>query len=221
MRAKPFFILIFSVLSLLSNAQKAKSDTIKTKKYHYEPVFLVGFDLLSAGIGMFSDRKLFQGFASTQISEKVHLMADLGFEKNTYDKSGYDAKVSGFFAKAGGVYMMVEDPENKYNGFYLGPKIGASFYSQEYYKVPVKGYESGDYYVSFPSSSQSSYWLEAVAGGRVQLFQSNFFIDVQVQPRYLVFTTKQEHIKPMIVPGFGKSSADFNMGFSWNIVYKF
>jgi len=25
----------------------------------------------------------------------------------------------------------------------------------------------------------------------------------------------------MIVPGFGKSSAKFNMGFSWNIAYKF
>ena len=28
-------------------------------------------------------------------------------------------------------------------------------------------------------------------------------------------------MKPMIVPGFGKSSTKFNVGFSWNLAYQF
>jgi len=80
---------------------------------------------------------------------------------------------------------------------------------------------AGDYFVSYPSSNQSAYWLEAGIGGRVQLFNSNFFIDVQVQPRYMLYTTKQEEIQPMIVPGFGTSSGSFTLGFAWNIAYKF
>ncbi|MCB4235873.1 hypothetical protein LDL59_14465 [Kaistella anthropi] len=42
---------------------------------------MVGFDVLNAGIGVFSDRKLFQGFVSSRISKNIHAVADVGFEK--------------------------------------------------------------------------------------------------------------------------------------------
>ena len=200
------------------SAQETDSLKIKPK---YEPNFMVGFDVLNAGLGVFSKRKVFQGFISSKVKKDIHAVADLGFESNVYQKNGYDAKASGIFVKAGGFYMLMKDPENEFNGFYAGPKIGASVYSQEYMQVPVRGSQGGDSYLSFPKSSQSSYWLEAGIGGRVQLFDSAFYIDVNVQPRYLVYSTTQEDIKPMIVPGFGRSSAKFNMGFAWNVAYKF
>ena len=117
--------------------------------------------------------------------------------------------------------MLSADPENDLNGFYAGAKLAGSFYTQEYMAIPVKGTKSEGIFVSFDPSTQSSYWIEAFLGARVQVFNSNFFIDVNVQPRYLAYTTKQEEIKPMIVPGFGKSSGSFNMGFSWSLAYKF
>ena len=58
---------------------------------------MVGVDVLNAGIGVFSDRKLFQGFVSSRISEHVHAVAEAGFEKNIYQKNGYDASVDGPF----------------------------------------------------------------------------------------------------------------------------
>ncbi len=217
MKAKLIFTL-FSILSVstLFGQQKEEIEAVKPKRE-----VLVGFDILNAGTSFFSDRQLFQGFLATKVTNKIYANVDFGFDKNDYDKNGYDVEASGFFVKAGASYMLVQDPDNKFNGFYAGPKIGASFYQQNYFKVPVRGYEAGDYYISYPQSNQSSYWLEAGIGGRVQLFDSNFFIDVQVQPRYLLYSTKQEHLEPMIVPGFGKSSSGFNMGFAWNIAYKF
>ena len=218
MKKAPIFTLFFSLIFLFGNAQN--NDSIKVK-YNYEPNFMAGFDLLNAGIGFFSDRQLYQGFISSKVRKNTNALAEVGYESNVYQKNGYDAKANGFFAKVGGFYMMMKDPENELNGFYAGPKLAASFYSQEYSSVPVRGAQGGDYFESFPSSSQSSYWVEAGIGGRVQLFDSNFYIDVNVQPKYLVYTTKQNDIKPMIVPGFGRSSAKFNMGFAWNIAYKF
>ncbi len=182
---------------------------------------MVGVDALNATTSVFSDRKIFQGFISSKISKNVHAVADLGYEKNIYVKNGYDAKASGPFLKLGGFYMLAKDPENEFNGFYAGSKIGLSSYSQEYFGVPVRGYGGGDSSVSFPKSNQFSGWLEGVIGGRVQLFESSFYIDVNMQPRYLLYTTKQDDIQPMIVPGFGRSSAKFNLGFAWNIAYKF
>ncbi|UOE40653.1 DUF6048 family protein [Chryseobacterium suipulveris] len=219
MKAKRIFSFFFSVLFVFAFAQNEK-DSVKVK-WKYEPNFMVGFDVLNAGIGVFSERKLFQGFVSTQLKGNLHAVADAGFEKNSYKKNGYDATVSGGFLKLGSFYMLAYDSENHLNGFYAGGKLAGSFYSQEYRAVPVRGYGGSETSVAFPASTQSSYWLEGTVGGRVQLFESPFYIDVNIQPKYLIFSTKQEEISPMIVPGFGKSSAKFNLGFSWNLAYRF
>lgn len=121
----------------------------------------------------------------------------------------------------GAFYMMSKDPENELNGFYLGGKVAGTFYNQEYKAVPVRGFGGSNSSVAFPESNQSSFWMEGVAGGRIQLFETKFFIDVNIQPKYLVYTTKQDEIKPMIVPCFGKSSTKFNIGFAWNLAYHF
>ena len=204
---------------MMSFAQK-KQDSLKVK-WKYEPNFLVGFDVLNAGIGVVSDRKLFQGFVSSKVKDNWYGIADVGFEKNIYQKNGYDASASGPFLKLGTLYMLASDLENPMNGFFIGGKVAGSFYNQEYKAVPIRGFGGSDISQAFPESTQSSYWMEINIGGRVQLFESPFYIEATAQPKYLVFTTKQEDIKPMIVPGFGKSSAKFNIGFSWNIAYSF
>lgn len=222
MRITSIFICAFSLLSVSlfsqTKPQQKKQDSVKWK---YTPNFLVGVDVLNLGTGFFSDRQMIQGFISSRISKKVHAVIDLGYDNNIYQKNGYDAKADGLFAKIGAVYMLSMDPENDMNGFYAGAKLAGSFYNQEYMAVPVKGLNNEGVFLSFDPSTQSSYWIEASLGARVQVFNSNFFIDVNAQPRYLAYTTKQEEIKPMIVPGFGKSSGSFNMGFSWSIAYKF
>ena len=219
MKPRLIFSFFFSFVFIAAFAQ-SEQDTVKTK-WKYEPNFMVGVDVLNAGLGVFSDRKLFQGFVSSRIAENIHAVAEAGFEKNMYLKNGYDATANGPFLKLGAFYMLAKDKENELNGFYAGAKAGGSFYTQEYKAVPVRGFGGSDTSVAFPSSSQSSYWLEATVGGRVQLFESPFYIDVNIQPKYLLFSTTQDDIKPMIVPGFGKSSAKFNVGFSWNIAYSF
>jgi hypothetical protein len=219
MKAKPIFSFFFSFILILNFSQK-KQDSLQ-KKWKYEPNILLGFDVLNAGTAAFSDRKLFQGFISTNVKDKWYAVADLGFDKNSYQKNGYDVSASGAFLRLGALYMLANDKENPRNGFLTGAKVAGSFYKQEYKAVPIRGFAGSDISQSFPSSQQSSYWLEANLGGRVQLFELPLYIEVTVQPKYLVFSTTQENIKPMIVPGFGKSSSNFNMGFSWNIAYAF
>lgn len=222
MKATSIFIFGFSILSATSFAQNKQEDNKKPiHSYHYKPNFIVGVDVLNLGTSFFGDRKLYQGFVSSRITNRIHAVIDAGYDKNIYQKNGYDAKADGFFAKVGGFYMLASDPENDLNGFYGGAKLAGSFYSQEYMAIPVKGNNSQGIAVSFDPSTQSSYWVEALLGARIQLFESRFFIDVNLQPRYLAYTTKQDDITPMIVPGFGRSSGNFSMGFCWNIAYRF
>lgn len=199
----------------------AQENKAEKPKWKYEPNFMVGFDVLNAGVSFFSDRQMFQGFVSSRIKDNFHGIIEAGFDNNIYQNNGYDAKANGPFMKIGAFYMLARDRENDFNGFYGGGKIAGSFYTQEYMAIPVRGFGGSSSSVSLPSSSQSSFWLEATLGGRVQLFDSNFYIDVSMQPRYLMVTSKQDEVVPMIVPGFGRSSNKFNMGFEWNIAYKF
>lgn len=220
MKTKLICTFFFSMLNLLCFSQETTKKAEK-EKWKYEPNFMVGFDVLNTGISFFSDRKLYQGFISSRIKENLHGIVEAGFETNVYQKNGYDAKANGPFLKLGAFYMLAKDAENEFNGFYAGGKLGGSFYTQEYMAIPVRGYGGSSSSIAFPSSGQSSYWIEGTIGGRVQLFDSDFYIDVNLQPKYLVFTTKQDDIQPMIVPGFGRSSSKFNMGFAWSIAYKF
>lgn len=220
MKTKLIFSLLFSAIALQFSAQNKKEEEVKDK-WKYEPNFMVGVDVLNSTVAFFSDRQLFQGFISSKVKGNTHAIIEAGFEKNVYQKNGYDAAVNGPFAKIGAFYMLAADKENLSNGFYAGGKVAGSFYNQEYKAIPVRGYGGSSASVSMPASSQSSFWLEGTIGGRVQLFESNFFIDVNMQPRYLVATSKQDDVEPMIVPGLGRSSNKFNMGFSWSVAYKF
>lgn len=219
MRIKHIFTCIFSLL-LVSNFSAQKTEEVK-EKWSYKPNFMVGVDLLNLGISFFSDRQLYQGFVSSQLSENVHAVVEGGFDKNIYDKNGYDATASGPFLKIGGFYMLSKDRENPFNGFYAGGKLAGSFYNQEYAAIPIRGYGGSTATVAYPSSSQTSFWVEGTLGGRVQLFESNFYIDVTAQPRYLAYSSKQDDIVPVIIPGFGRGASKFTMGFAWNIAYKF
>jgi hypothetical protein len=220
MKIKHLFFCFFSFSFLFSFGQE-KNTSKKTLLNTYQPNFMVGIDVLNAGIGFFSDRKLYQGFVSTELKPRLHAILDVGFEKNTYNKSGYHISANGSFVKLGTVYMLISDPENRFNGFYAGGKIVGSIYSQEYFSVPVKGFQAGDYSVAFPQTTQSTYWVEGAVGARIQLFSSPVYIDANIQPKYLVYTTKQDGIQPMIVPGFGESISSFGFGYSWSLAYKF
>lgn len=220
MKTRLIFSLLFSAFALQFSAQNKKEEVVK-EKWKYEPNFMVGVDVLNTTVSFFSDRQLFQGFISSKVKGNTHAVIEAGFEKNVYQKNGYDATANGPFAKIGAFYMLAKDRENEFNGFYAGGKVAGSFYNQEYKAIPVRGFGGSSASVSMPASSQSSFWLEGVLGGRVQLFETNFFIDVTMQPRYLIATSKQDDVEPMIVPGFGRSSSSFNMGFSWSLAYKF
>lgn len=217
MKTRLIYILFFSFC--LAAAQK-KNDTLKLKN-KFRPQITVGVDVLNASLSVFSDRKMFQGYVSSKIKNNWYGILDLGYDKNVYQKGGYNATASGAFGKVGAYTMLSRDAKDQESGFYAGGKLGATFYTQEYYTVPIRAYGGSDVYMVLPASSQSAYWVEGFVGAKVRLFSSSFYVDVNAQPKFLAYTSKQEEMVPMIIPGFGKSSNKFNIGFSWNIAYQF
>ena len=125
MNPRLIFSFFFSFLFTAAFAQNV-TDSLKTN-WKYEPNFMVGIDVLNAGIGVFSDRQLFQGFVSSRVSKNIHAVTEAGYEKNIYRKIRYDAAANGSFLKLGAFYMLAKDKENELNGFYAGAKAAGSF----------------------------------------------------------------------------------------------
>ena len=48
---------------------------------------MLGVDVLHLGLMAFTDQKLFQAFATSRIQPRLHLVADVGYERNKYDKT--------------------------------------------------------------------------------------------------------------------------------------
>jgi hypothetical protein len=92
--------------------------------------------VLNAGLSAFSDRKLFQGYVSSEIKKNLHAVLDVGFEKIFIRKGGYDATANGIFGKLGGYYMLSMDTENPDNGFYAGVKWQQVFTIKNTKKFP-------------------------------------------------------------------------------------
>ena len=77
MKTKLTFILFFSFCLGFSQ----EKDSVKTK-YQYKPNFTVGVDVLNAALSTFSDRKLFQGYISSEIKKNLHAVLDVDYGNN-------------------------------------------------------------------------------------------------------------------------------------------
>jgi len=212
MKILRLFILFFSIIIIQISAQAKKN------KFN----LMIGFDALHLGLGEFTDQRMFQFFASTEVKPKAHLVMEVGYEENKYDKNAYDVVADGNFIKAGMLYMFNTEVEDRQNGFYIGGKLATSFYWQYIMSIPIRGpIGIGNSEISLSKSPQSAYWIDASVGGRVRILGTNFFIDAQIQPKYLIFSTKQENITPMVIPGFGVDAGAFKLGFMWSLAYLF
>jgi hypothetical protein len=202
-------------------AQTVSSDSISTNKTQ---VF-IGVDLLNPVAGFFSDKKNYSGFISYKIKNRWVAVAEIGYEKNIYKKNDWEVYAKGIFGALGVNYFLTNDYEVAGEGFYIGARIGFSPYKQEIKKYPVKGMNSeGQVRVagegSFPEAGVSSGWMEAVAGAKVQIGTTPFYIDFVIKPKFLIFSKKQEDANNLVIPGYGKDKGTANVSIFWGIGYR-
>lgn len=229
-------LLFFSFLGVLLFAQQKKTPQADSVIQKIKPGFffkkwfktdkkyqkiIVGVDVLHLGLMPFSNQKTLSGYASFSLNKNRHLVADAGFESNRFDENQYHVLAEGLFFKFGTYYMLFFEENKPLNGFYIGAKLGTSVYKQTYNAIPIRGYKGNDASTFLPSSNQNANWIEFPIGARVQVFQTAFYLDIQAQPRFILFQTKQEGVQPMIIPGFGQSSSNSNLGFMWAIAFRF
>jgi Domain of unknown function (DUF6048) len=213
--------LLFSLSAWGQKAEKGILPSENLPKTSAPKTLFVGVDVLHVALAPFSSSKLLQGFAYLKHQKNIYWSLDAGYESKSYQKLGYDAQIQGPFARLGAQYLMLVDDNNEANAVFSGLKLSGSFFGNRYDAVPVLGYQGDNATVAFPASSASAFWLEASFGARTQFFSKKFIIEAMLMPRYMLYASKVDAIKPMYVPGFGEAVNALNLGFSWNLLYQF
>ena len=73
---------------------------------------------------------------------------------------------------------------------------------------------------SLSEANVNSGWLEAVAGAKVQIGNSPFYIDFMVRPKFIVYSSKQQDVSNLVVPGYGKDKGAANISLFWGLTYR-
>lgn len=194
------------------------TDSIPAKKYH--DIF-IGVDLFNPIVSAFTDKKGASAFLSYQLNNKWHLVAEVGYEKNNFNEINWNVDVDGIFGKIGGNWFVTQDLENQSNGIYIGGRVAYAQYSQTVNSYPIRDLQSNVVVGSGsrPKVNVSSFWVEAVVGGRVEIFK-NFYGELSLHPSIYLGGKKDDNIDPLVIPGYGKTKGPFNLPVFWGISYK-
>lgn len=106
-------------------------------------------------------------------------------------------------------------------GYYFGGRIGFSPFQQTINKYVIQGVDMPNVEGSLPQHNASAAWLEPLAGGRVQVFKTPFYVDANVRLKIKLFDTNEEDLTPLIIPGFGTNNNGLNFGVNWSLGYVF
>lgn len=196
----------------------AKDSIVKIKNPGH---LYIGVDLSTPAQSIFSDKQGGQAFVSYQIKPKIHAIAEFGFEKNTFKENHWDVNVDGFFGKVGVNYFFTQESENPENGFYVGGRLAYSAYNQKIDLYPIKDIYTNQMIGegSKEKASVSSYWVEVVIGGRVQLHKK-LYADFSIHPAVYIGSKKQEDIDPLVIPSYGRNNGLFNLPIFWGLSYQ-
>jgi len=197
----------------------ATNDTIPAAKKVSD--LYIGVDLGTPAQAIFTDKQGVQIGVHYQLSTKWVAVVELGYEKNRYNESSWDVDVDGVYGKVGANWFITQEDSNYTNGFYLGGRLAFSNYNQTINQYPIRDINASTIigYGSKETAAVSSYWVEVVVGGRVQLYK-NLYADFSVHPAVYLGSKKQEDIDPLVIPGYGRNNGPFNLPIFWGISYK-
>jgi hypothetical protein len=224
MQRRLIFTFLLSLVAI--NFVRAQNDTIQIKEEIITTIkkpkhLFVSLDLSTPILSAFSNKTGVQGNISYQYNDNWIAIFELGTEKNKFNEASWNVDVDGSFFKFGLNRYITKDPSSPLNGFYAGARIAYSSYNQKINQFPIRDIYSNQIldYGSLDKTKVDAYWVEFVLGGKLQLFK-NIFADFSVHPAIYLGGKKQDNVKALVVPGYGRTNGPFNLPFFWGVSYK-
>ena len=206
------YFFIFSPVFLWS-----QQDSVQTKQD--KRGILIGVDVFNPVISIFSDKKGAEAMVAVPFKDKWNMVAEVGYETNSFENSVWDVDAQGVFGRLGANWFVSQDVSNPNMGYYFGGRFGCSPFQQTVHRFVVQGTDVENINGSLEKHSATALWFEPLAGGRVSLFKTNFYVDASIRLRILLWNNNDYGLDPLIIPGFGTNNNGLNFGVNWSLGY--
>ena len=175
----------------------------------------------------------FQGFeavADLRISEDFYIAAEVGNEKVTKQVEQVNFTTNGTYYKIGFDFNMFDNWKGMNNQVVLGLRLASSSHNQflnsytllnrnPFWEDP--GTKINSAFSTGERPNLNAFWMEFVAGFKVQLIH-NIYFGLSLRLNRLLRDAEPENFDNIYIPGFNKKTEEnkFGAGFNYTITYK-
>jgi len=213
-------ILVFTLVLLVISSFTVLSQT-KGGEWRYEGP-RVGLDLSRFLLNSMQSGKTTGWEIQADIPYKGSLFPtfETGMQTMNDKHDIFHYKNSGNYARVGidmnlGKFESLKDQDF----VFIGARLGYSLFNQQTDSIYNTNYW-GSTITSFPRRAMSANWAELVFGMKGEIFP-NFFFGWSLRAKILLAVTKDNHIKPYVIPGIGNTSGGTPFDFSVGVYYRF
>ena len=194
----------------------AQQDTVSVAQNRG---IMIAVDVFNPVLSAFTDKKGGEALVAVPFKEKWNIVGEVGYETNAFSNAMWDVDAGGVYARLGANWFVSQDIENPNMGYYFGGRVGFSPFQQTVDRYVIQGTDVENVSGSLEKHSATAVWLEPLAGGRVQLFKTPFYVDASVRLRILLWNNNEYGLDPLIIPGFGTNNNGLNFGVNWSLGY--
>lgn len=211
-----FIINWIIVFNFGQNITDSRKDTT-TPLYYF-----VSLDISNAVKSFFTNHQ--SNKLSIQISSQslkpLNTAMEVGYQDGIYKNLGWKMNGKGMYYKVGVNYFFIRDYENKFNGIYVGSKLGYSRFNQEIIEYPIRFDNKVLKYEHLPAELANSSWIEFNLGARITFYKKLFLMS-ECQPKILLFNKSQDSIESLFIPGVGTNKNLVNFEWILGMGYQF
>lgn len=211
---KKILIYCFIISPILIFAQMENSENKTLDK----GVF-IGVDLFNPALSLFTEKQGFEANVAVPFKNRWNLVAEIGYEQNHFENTVWNVDAKGIYTRLGVNWFVSQDQKNPNMGYYFGGRLAYSPFQQTIHEYMIQGVDVPPITGSMDTHNASAFWMEPLAGGRVQLFNSGFYVDANVRLKIKLYDANDEDLTPLIIPGFGTNNNGLNFGVNWSIGY--
>ena len=213
--------ILLSILALLVISSLTVFSQTRSDEWRYEGP-RVGLDLSRFLLNSMQSGKTTGWEIQGDIPYKGSLFPtfETGMQTMNDKHDLFHYKNSGNYARVGidmnlGKFESLKDQDF----VFIGARLGYSLFNQQTESIYNSNYW-GSITTSLPRRAMNANWAELVFGMKGEIFP-NFFFGWSLRAKILLAVTKDNHIKPYVIPGIGNTSGGTPFDFSVGIYYRF
>jgi len=177
-----------------------------------------------------NDYQGFEAVTDLRISEDLYITAEVGNEKVTKQVEQVNFTTNGTYYKIGFDFNMFDNWKGMDNQVVLGLRLASSSHNQflnsytllnrnPFWEDP--GTKINSAFSTGERPNLNAFWMEFVAGFKVQLIH-NIYFGLSLRLNRLLSDTEPENFDNIYIPGFNKKTEEnkFGAGFNYTITYR-